>query len=159
MRRRENRELVGDPGKPRLIDVADRRDTELVGMRRIAVGDVRAADAASDDCDVPDFWHAPSAPLLSSAAHPRPVVAMPSISRRWKNRKNTKTGSRVSTDMANSAPQSDLPVGIHEGAQAQSARCSCHVVQVDQRAEEVVPGPDEGEDRGGRQRRQSTAAA
>ena len=39
-----------------------------------------------------------------------PVVAMPSISRRWKNRKNRKTGTSVSDDMANSPPQSLSPV-------------------------------------------------
>ena len=35
---------------------------------------------------------------------------MPSMSRRWQNRKKAKTGTRVKVDMAKSAPQSDLPV-------------------------------------------------
>ena len=39
-----------------------------------------------------------------------PVVAMPSIRRRWNSRKKTNSGSSVSVDMANRAPQSDLPV-------------------------------------------------
>ena len=45
---------------------------------------------------------------------------MPSTGSRWKNRKKAKTGSKVKTDMANSAPQSDLPVAWsprpHRGA-------------------------------------------
>ena len=42
---------------------------------------------------------------------------------------------------------------IDEGAQAELDRVVLHVVQVDQRREEIVPGPDEGEDCGGRQHR------
>ncbi len=39
-----------------------------------------------------------------------PVVAMPSISSRWKNRKNRKTGTSDRLDMAKSEVQSELPV-------------------------------------------------
>jgi hypothetical protein len=36
-----------------------------------------------------------------------PVVAMPSITRRWKNRKIRKIGIKERIDIANSAPQSE----------------------------------------------------
>ncbi len=39
-----------------------------------------------------------------------PVVAMPSISSLWKNRKNRKTGTSDRLDMAKSEVQSELPV-------------------------------------------------
>src|SRR5258706_15910517 len=39
-----------------------------------------------------------------------PVVAIPSISRRWKNRKMKNTGSRERQDMANNPTQSEIEV-------------------------------------------------
>src|SRR5688572_10311756 len=41
--------------------------------------------------------------------------------------------------------------GVDEGPQAELDRVAVHVVEVDQRPEEIVPGPDEGEDGGRRQ--------
>ncbi|KMS93475.1 hypothetical protein BVRB_031100, partial [Beta vulgaris subsp. vulgaris] len=40
---------------------------------------------------------------------------------------------------------------VGEGAQAEHDRVGLHFAEIDQRAKEVVPGPDEGEDGGGRQ--------
>src|SRR5579885_3413909 len=47
-----------------------------------------------------------------------------------------------------------LAGGIDEAPEAQLHGIGAHVVQVDQRTEEIVPGEDEGEDGGGRERRQ-----
>src|SRR3954469_19836933 len=44
-------------------------------------------------------------------------------------------------------PPIGLAGGVHEPAQSKLDRVIADVVQVDQRREEVVPGPDEGEDR------------
>src|SRR5437660_565715 len=51
-------------------------------------------------------------------------------------------------------PPIRLAGGIDEAAQAQLHGIGAHVVEIDQRTEEVVPGEDEGEDSGGRERRQ-----
>ena len=93
--------------------------------------------------------------VLAKCRQPlRPVVAMPSISSRWKNRKKAKTGSSVSDRHREQRAPVRLAGRVDEAAQAELHRVVAHVVEIDQRAEEIVPGPDEGEDRGRRQRRQ-----
>ncbi len=82
-----------------------------------------------------------------------PVVAMPSISRRWKNMKRTKIGTTRQDRHREEAAEVRLAAGVHEGPQAELEGVGAHVVQVDQRREEIVPRPDEREDRGGRQHR------
>ena len=67
--------------------------------------------------------------------------------------KNRRTGISATTDIAKSALQSDLPVEFDEAAKPELHGVLADVVEIDQRPEEVVPGPDEGEDRSRRKSR------
>ena len=67
-------------------------------------------------------------------------------------------GSSATTDIAKSALQSDLPVKSTKLRKPELHGVWLDVVEIDQRPEEVVPGPDEGEDRSRRKSRHGGAA-
>ena len=78
---------------------------------------------------------------------------MPLTRNRWPNRKARKIGIKVTIDIANIAPQLLPSVASRNERSATGTVYLSGVREVDQRDEEVAPGPDEGEDRRGGKRR------
>ena len=106
------REGLGEGGGERLVG--------LVEGGELGAGAQQAVDLAVDvvvgEADGRDLH---GVGPFESGQRFMPVVAMPSISRRWKNRKKKKIGTSDSVDIAKRPPQSRLAGGVDEGAQAE----------------------------------------
>ena len=89
----------------------------------------------------------------AGVAYLMPVVAMPLMRNRWPKRNTRKTGQQGHDGHREQRAPARGRLRVHEGAQGHGNSEHVRVRQVDQGAEEVVPGPDEREDGGGGQGR------
>ena len=148
------------PRRGRLVLAGAAQDRAGRGQRR-RQGDHRQRHQGRADADaqhVREQRHARPEDLARlaglSGAHPLiPEFAMPSTRNRWKARKNRTIGQQRDHRHGEHRAERGLAGRVHERPQRQRERELLRREEVDQLGEEVVPGPDEGEDRRGDERR------